>query len=190
MADQVVAKAASEGGYIPAPEGQFSAVCVDVIDLGLVTSTGQWGTKTAHKVALVFQIDERDDDGKRFEVAERFTLSMHEKAALRKFLGQWRGKSYTEEEAAKGVPLDKLEGQPAVITIEHRTSGDKTYANILAIAKPVKGMPALKPDGYVRSEHWAKKRAEREAAMAAEKQTAPTRSVEEILRTDTDDLPF
>lgn len=188
MADQVVAKAASEGSYTPAPEGQYNAVCVDVIDMGLVTTTGTWGTKTQPKVALVFQIDEVDPDtGKRFEVAERFTVSMHEKATLRKFLSQWRGKSYSEAEAANGVPLDKLEGQPAVITVEHRVNGDKTYANILSIQKCAPGLPRLKPEGYVRSEHWAKKRAEREAAQKGP-EPRPVAAV--LADAEVDSLPF
>jgi hypothetical protein len=153
MADEIVAR--SESNYTPAPEGQYRSVCVDVIDLGMIENKTYGNVQ--HKVAIVFQIDELDDHGKRHEVAERFTVSMHEKARLRQFLGQWRGKSYTEDEARKGTPLHKLEGQNAVVQIEHRQGANgKTFANISSIMRPAKGLGAMEPSGYVRSEYWKK----------------------------------
>src|SRR3972149_6942366 len=63
--------------WTPAPEGLHQAVCVDVIDLGMVQT--QWGEK--HKVRLVWQIDEiNPDTGKRHEVRADFGLSLSEKS--------------------------------------------------------------------------------------------------------------
>jgi hypothetical protein len=153
MADEIYAK--SESTYNPPPEDEYNAVCVDVIDLGMQENK-KFG-KMEHKVALVFQLDGLDEKGKRYEVAQRFTVSLGEKAHLRKFLGMWRGKSYSEDEARQGAPLHKLEGQPAIVTIEHQQSGNgKTYANILNIRLPRKDAPRIKADGYTRSEYWKK----------------------------------
>lgn len=178
MADQIIAK--SESTYTPAPEGEWDAVCCDVIDLGMVPNA-KWG-KNEHKVALVFQLSEEDERGKRYEVAERFTVSMHEKARLRQFLSQWRGKSYTEDEARKGTPLHLLEGQPAVVTIEHhKGANDKTYANVLTIRRPSRNDVPLKVNGYTRSEYW--KKAQQPVQPAPDDDFPPP--IE-----DEDDIPF
>lgn len=176
MADQIVAK--SESTYTPAPEGQFQAVCCDVIDLGMVENK-TYG-KLEHKVAIVFQLE--DETGARHEVAARFTVSMHEKARLRQFLSQWRGKSYTDDEAKQGTPLHKLEGQNAFVQIEHQLGGNgKTYANIASIMRPPKGTPAMTVKGYVRSEHWKKA----QAPLSPPSEPEPAFSEEEY-----EEIPF
>jgi len=152
-ADQLVAKDAG-GSYEKPPADGYSAVCCDVIDLGY--HYNRVYDKVEHKIAIVFQLDALNSQGKRFEIANRLTFTFGEKSNLRKFLGQWRGKTYSDDEAREGAPLHKLEGQPAYITIEHKVSGDKTYANIVGITKLPKGLTPIKPEGYVRSDNWKK----------------------------------
>ena len=179
MADTIVAK--NEGGTFQiAPAGQYNAVCCDVIDLGMVETTYKDKKKVVHKCAIVFQLDEKDDKGKRFEVAERFTVSMYDTARLRKFLGDWRGKAYTDEEAEAGAPLHKLEGVNALVQIEHNPSGGKTYANVGSIMKAPKGAPTLKIEGYTRASFWKKSEPPKE----------PEESFPAALEDEDDDLPF
>lgn len=152
-ADNIVAR--DEGGTFERPPADgYSAVCVDVIDLGYFFDP-KW-KKVTHRCAIVWQLDCRDSKGKLFEIAQRYTVSMGEKAYLRRDLSAWRGKSYTDEEAKAGAPLAKLVGVPAYITVEHNKSGDKTYANVVGITKLPKGLTPLEPENYVRSEHWKK----------------------------------
>lgn len=153
MADNITAKDTG-GNYERPPEGGHAAVCCDVIDLGYRFNRN-FG-KVEHKCAILFQLAEKNAAGKRFEIANVLTVSFNEKANLRKFLSQWRGKSYSDDEARTGAPLHKLEGQPAYITIEHKVVGDKTYANIIGVTKLPMGLPILQPEGYTRSEHWKK----------------------------------
>src|SRR3989304_2084867 len=92
--------------WTQAPEGLHQAVCVDVIDLGLVKT--EWGEKP--KVRLIFQIALFNDDeseqynpdftegDRRFEVRRDFGLSLSEKSLLRPFLESWRGRKFTKEE--------------------------------------------------------------------------------------------
>lgn len=150
-ADQITAR--DEGGTFERPPADgYSAVCVDTIDLGYFFDP-KW-KKVTHRCAIVWQLDGRDSKGKLFEIAQRYTVSMGEKAYLRRDLGAWRGKSYTDEEARDGAPLHKLVGVPAYITVEHNVSGDKTYANVVGITKLPKGLTPAKEENYVRSEHW------------------------------------
>jgi hypothetical protein len=112
--------------FAPHPEGQYAALCVDTIDLGeRVESFPGKPPKCSAKCVIAFWTgEENPDTGERLLVHAEFTVSMNERAGLRKFLEDWRGKSYREEEAKSGVPLHKLVGVPALISIEHKTSAN------------------------------------------------------------------
>jgi hypothetical protein len=134
--------------YIAAPEGLHSACCVDVVNLGIVQ--GAYGAK--HKVRLVWQLDLIDEEhGRRFDVARVYTLSLHERAALRKDLESWRGRKFSELEL-DGFDLEKLLGVNAQVQVTHDLSDDGTlYANVSTVVPPVKGAPKLAPRDYVRA---------------------------------------
>ena len=139
--------------FTPAPEGAHSAVCVDVVDLGMVETTWKDKTTKKHKVRVVFQIEETDpaNDDRRFAVMAWFVLSMHPKSNLRKFLESWRGKKYKDDDEAWDTDVESMIGVPALIQIVHRTSNDRTFANIDSIMKVPKSMPKIKPDeDYIR----------------------------------------
>lgn len=158
MADEINAKDNGGGGFLPHPEGQFGAVCVDTIDLGERLKT--WGNKpkVSPMCALVFMTgEENESTGHLHDVHQEFTVSMFESASLRLFLEAWRGRSYTEEQAKAGVPLHKLVGQAALISVEHKKSAKgRTYAVIKSIMPLPKGMiaPAVNLDGYERAAFW------------------------------------
>ena len=166
------------------PEGQFAARCVDVIDLGEAVINYP-GTQPylAQKVVLIFWTGEKDEEsGKVLNLSNEFTLSMGKKANMRKFLEAWRGKSYTDDEAKQGVPIDRLYGAGALLSTEHKpTNSGKTFCAISSIAPLPKQMQGILPkaDGieYERDEWWGKKR-EQYAKEAEEfrKQSRPKSS--------------
>ena len=132
------------------PPGSYSAVCVDVVDLGMVETHYKDKTKPVHKCRVVFEVAEYKQDGTPFTIGERFTASLAEKATLRKFLEGWRGQAFTPEQL-KGFDVEAVIGAPAIIAVVHREVGGKTYDNIASASKLMKGMPPLKPSGkYVR----------------------------------------
>jgi len=153
MADPVVARTTQT--YAPIPEGEYQAVCVDVIDLG--RHLNEQYAQIQPKVALIFQLV--DEHGARHELAEWFTVSMGDKARLRAFLEQWRGRRYTPEQLAAGVPLDKLTGQNAYITVRHNRVNDKVFANAFNIRPLGKRDPAITATGYTRAPYWETVRA-------------------------------
>src|SRR5882762_9985822 len=120
--DEVTAKD-SGGNFTPHSEGQHATLCVDVVNLGVNVEQfpGQEPREVA-KVALVFASGERQPDESLTLVTTEMTLSANEKANLRKFLESWRGKSYTAEQAEAGLPVNKLYGQSALVSIEHVTT--------------------------------------------------------------------
>jgi hypothetical protein len=188
--DQVTARGSDQKEWAKAPEGQHQGVLVDVIDLKMHPNVYMGVQKgMVHKCALVFQIDEiNPDTGKRFELSRDFTVSMGEKANLRKFLGVWRGKSYTDQEAEEGAPLHKLEGVNALIQVEHKQSKsnpDRSYANIVSVTGIPKGLAKIAPKDYERSEHWAKKIGESDRPADVSFDDFPA-----ALEDGDDDLPF
>lgn len=139
--------------FTPAPEGQYAAVCCDIVDLGNVKSEYQGKVSQKHKIRIVFQLAvDNPDTESPFLVSQWFTLSMNEKATLRKFMEQWRGKTYSETEIAHGVRIAKMLGAPALLQIVHATRSDKCYANISTVMRLPHGMavPAIDPQ-YVRA---------------------------------------
>lgn len=144
---------ATSGGdaknFTPAPAGVHQAVCVDVIDKGVLEVTYAGKTKKQHKVSLAWQIDEIRDDGKRFTVYKRYTLSTNEKATLRKDLESWRGRGFTRDEEM-AFDVETVIGANALINIQHNTSGDRVYANVVSIMPLAKGMVKISTNGYVR----------------------------------------
>ena len=132
--------------YAQAPEGLFAAVAVDVQNLGLIA--GAYGAK--HKVRLVWQLDQAAEDGRRYEVARVYTLSLHERATLRKDLESWRGREFTEREL-DGFDLEKLLGVNAQIQVVQKLGDDGTiYANVATVIPPAKGVAKLQPIDFVR----------------------------------------
>lgn len=146
---------ASGGGqeYTPAPAGAHAAVCCDVVDLGILEVTFGGKTKKQHKVNIFWQIAEDRDDGKPFMVRKRYTLSLHEKASLRKDLEAWRGRAFTPQEL-EGFDLEQLLGKPCMLSIIHapKPDGGGTWANVAAIMKLGKGMAAISVRDYVRQQ--------------------------------------
>ena len=151
--------------FIPNPMGVWQAVCVDMIDKGMVDTA--WGRK--HKVQLRWQTtaeytekDEKtnQDIAHRYLVIKPYTYSLDEKANLRKDLEAWRGKKFQPEDfkdidpktGKKGFDLERLIGANCQLGIVHVESADgsRVYANISAIlplSKDQKKMVAL---DYVR----------------------------------------
>lgn len=166
--DIVTAKESSVQ-FSPHPEGQYPMVCVDVIDMGeRVKSFVGKDPYVAHEVSLVFQSGEVNEAGRVHEVTQDFTLTMGKKGNLRPFLESWRGKSYTEAEAREGVPLHKLVGKPALVSVEHKTSANtgRTRAAIRSISPLPKGLPAPTLPEYSRPSFFLERIAKYQAEVA------------------------
>lgn len=149
----IVAKASGGDGktFDPAPAGVHQGVCVDVIDLGVLDVTWQGKSKKQHKINVAWQIAEKRDDGKPFLVFKRYTLSLNEKASLRKDLESWRGKAFTRDEEM-GFDVESVIGANCLLNIQHNQVADKTYANVVSIMPLVKGMPKMEASDYIRKQ--------------------------------------
>lgn len=143
------------------PAGTHLAVCYRVIDLGTQSGTYMGKPKISHKILVSWELpDELMKDGRPFTISQRYTWSMSEKATLRKHLESWRGASFTEADfGPQGFNIKNIIGKGCVLTITHETKGEKTFANISAIGKMMKGMqsPPLKNEAaylWLSADHW------------------------------------
>lgn len=140
------------GDFKRAPSGSHIAVCNLVADVGLQPGSQQYPAPK-RKVYIRFEIPaervEYEKDGKQVEgpltIGSFYTASMNEKATLRKHLEGWRGKAFTDDEAAQ-FDVAKLLGQACMLSVIETDSGGKTYSNISGIGKLPRGMNALEAE--------------------------------------------
>jgi hypothetical protein len=153
----LVAKDTSSGNFKKVPPGAYIGRCISVIDLGTQKTVGQFGEKAQHKIQLRWELFGDDDSGEPLTVtfngktmpmtvSKSYTMSLHEKASLRKDLQSWRGKDFTEDEA-KGFDISKLLGQYCMVNVTHSESNGKTYSNVAGLTPVPSALKASKPEG-------------------------------------------
>jgi hypothetical protein len=133
----LIAKETGSGDFTPAPHGTHLARAFGLIDLGTQTST--FGE--AHKVLIRWELcTELMDDGRPFEISKFYTVSLHEKASLRKDLQAWRGRAFTAEEL-DGFNLQNILGKCCLLSIVGKAStkegqGDRSVVGaVMALPK-------------------------------------------------------
>jgi hypothetical protein len=77
-------------------------------------------------------------DGKPLIQSREYTVSLNEKANLRRDLEAWRGKAFSEDEL-KGFDISNILGHFCMVNISHRQKGDMTYADL----KGVSAVPSI-----------------------------------------------
>lgn len=145
----LIAKDSGGGDFKIPPEGTHIAVCNMIVDVGM-QETG-YGSK--HKIYIRWELPQErmewDDNGAKKEgplvTGNFYTLSLSQKANLRKDLEGWRGKAFTPEEL-KGFDILKVLGHACQLSIVHNTSDGKTYANVSGVVALPKGVQAPKAE--------------------------------------------
>jgi hypothetical protein len=137
----IIAKQEQESNFTPIPEGVHSATCFGIIDLGIHYS--EKFDKKSHKVQIMWELPEEkyEHEGEELPrvISKEYTLSLGEKANLRKDLQAWRGKTFTDEEL-QGFDLKNVLGKGCQLQIIHTEKNGKTYSNIASIMGLPKGM--------------------------------------------------
>lgn len=153
----LVAKDSGEGGFTPVPPGMYLARCYRIVDMGTQKSEWQGEVKHLHKVMLQFEVHGEDEMGKSLitskgepmTISKNYTLSLGDKAALRKDLQTWRSRDFTAEEL-RGFELKNILGVWAMLSVAKSVGNNgKEYTNIMTV-NPV--MAAVKkaglPEGF------------------------------------------
>lgn len=140
-----IAKDSGGGNFKRVPPGSHMARCYSLIDLGTQRTEGQFGVKDQHKIQIGWEIFGEDDqgapltvevDGKSvpMTIKKSYTVSLHEKAGLRRDLASWRGRDFTEEEA-KAFDVSNLLGAACMLSITESENNGKTYSNVSGISR-------------------------------------------------------
>lgn len=132
------------GGFSPVEAGTYLARCFRMVHVGTVMEEFNGESKLLNKVWISWELpteqrEFREGEGEKpYVLSKEFTLSMHEKATLRLWLENWRGKKFTEDEC-KAFDITALLGQVCTVTVSHTEKGNRVYANITGLGKAMKG---------------------------------------------------
>ena len=127
------------GSFEKCPAGNHLALCYEVIDLGTQDVMTPDGQKRQHKIWIGWETCfEKMEDGRPFVIGRKYTLSSHEKSTLRKDLESWRGKAFSDEDFGS-FEIGNVLGVGCFLNVVHVEKGDRTYANIQAVAALPKG---------------------------------------------------
>lgn len=143
----VVASAKPQGkDFETVTEMIQQGVLADIVDKGDVPNKFKPGT-TQHKCYFVWILEEVDSEGRNKRAFQSFTVSLHEKASLRKTLKEFGVKitkdpSNPKQELFDGksdVDLESYIGtkRTLVMSAEDSTDGGSPFIKILATQKPV-----------------------------------------------------
>jgi hypothetical protein len=184
----IIAKQDGDNFEKPTP-GTVQGVCVSVHDIGIqkVEYPGKPPSE-ARKVIVAWELSQRmtqgEHAGKPFMITRFYTLSLSEKANLRKDLENWRGKKFTAEEL-KGFDIETIIGANCLLSIVATETDKRKVTGVMAVPT---GMPALTPTFTTPSERYMewinKERAKQivhEAVVTDPPDAAPD---------TTDDIPF
>lgn len=137
------------------PSGAYIGRCYSLIDLGTQKTDGQFGVKLNHKIKISWELFGDDDQGNPLTVevdgvqmpmtiSKNYTVSLHEKANLRKELAAWRGRDFTEEEA-KAFDVSKLIGAYCMVNVTTSETNGKTYSNVAGLTPIPSALKNNKP---------------------------------------------
>ena len=143
------------GNFKRVPPGAYIGRCYSLIDLGTQFTSGQYGEKMQHKIRIGWELFGDDEDGNPLTIdidgkempltiSKSYTVSLHEKAGLRKDLAAWRGKDFTEDEA-KAFDVSKLVGEYCMVNCTQSETNGKTYTNVVGLTPLPGALKNAKP---------------------------------------------
>src|SRR6476646_4032953 len=107
------------------PAGNYIARCYQMIEIGTVDEFVMGKPVRAKKVRIGWELPTelkvlREEKGEQpLVISKEYTLSMNEKANLRKDLKSWRGRDFTEDEL-RAFDITNLLGVPCMLNIIHK----------------------------------------------------------------------
>jgi hypothetical protein len=153
----LIANSGSSQAFKKVPAGVHVARCVGVYDLGTQEVVFKGEAKMQHKIQLTWEVLGEDEngvpmttdgpDGKEhpLQISKRYTLSLNEKAGMRRDLAAWRGRDFNAEELA-AFDVSKLLGAYCMLNVQHDESPNgKTYANVASITPLPSALAKAKP---------------------------------------------
>lgn len=173
----------SPSTFEQAPTGMQQAVCVFVNDIGNQMQTFAGEEKILHKVVVTWELSEAKANGEPFLVSRFYTLSLNEKANLRKDIESWRGRVFTDAEIEEGFDIERLVGANCFLNITTNDKGKSVIAAVNPLSKGMAVMPSKingMPEGFAK---WIQSLREKSVNLA-------DHTVASSQPKTSDDLPF
>lgn len=122
-----------EGAYRPVPPGVWPGRCYRIIDLGTQQCGYQGTSRLVHKLMVQWEVFGADDPASSLSISKDYTYSFAEGSTLRKDLGSWRGKDFTDDEL-RGVDIKNLLGAWAMLTVVTQSrKNEKAYSVVVRV---------------------------------------------------------
>lgn len=144
------------GDFKRVPAGVYVGRCFSVVDLGTQTVKGQFGEKQQHKVRISWELFGEDEAGNPLTVdiegkpmpmtiSTSYTVSLHEKAKMRKDFAAWRGRDFTDDEVSAGFDITSVLDKYCMLNVTTSETNGKTYSNVAGITPLPSALKASKP---------------------------------------------
>ena len=125
--------------------GVHNAVLIDIIDKGLQTWEFNGESKQAHKIRLLWEVEEKTSGGKPMRAAKSYTKSLGLNSPLRTMLCSWLGGEMSEQEL-NNFDTDDLIGRPAQVLVTSYKKHGESRVYVEEVRKPLEDKQ-LKPSG-------------------------------------------
>lgn len=144
---KIVATAKATSNIPPIEAGTYAARCYSMVHIGTVDDEYKGKKIKVNRVRLTWELPTElhvfdEDKGEQPRViSKEYTLSLSEKANLRKDLEAWRGKQFTQEEL-DGFDITAVVGAPCQVSVVNKVSksSGNTYAQVTGVSKTMKGL--------------------------------------------------
>lgn len=129
------------------PTGTHIARVYQIIHIGTTEYEWQGEKKKRNRVRIGFELPTekhvfKEELGEQpFVISHYYTLSLGEKANLRKIVEGILGRTLNDDELSE-FDVESLLGKTCLVTITHRTTDTGVYANIQSTSPLIKGMTA------------------------------------------------
>lgn len=163
------------------PSGMHTAVCNMLVDAGLQPGSSRYPA-VKHRIYLRFETPdhrvEYEHNGQKIEgpltIGLWYVASMNAKSILRQHLEGWRGRRFTDDEAA-AFDIESVLGKPCTLMVTEAEQGGRVYSNIKAIGPVPKGLalkaenplllyvPGSPRSAYEKLPDWMRKRIDNQA---------------------------
>lgn len=132
--------------FPPLESGSYIATCYGMVVTG--TEYNKMFGNYNLKVCLLWELptERIEVDGKDLPrgISKFYTVSLGDKANLRKDLESWRGKTFTEDEIRNGFDISKVVGASCMLSIvEDKGNDGNIYNKITAVSKLPAQMPPM-----------------------------------------------
>ena len=135
-----------------APTGAHIGICIRIVDLGTQKNEYQGQVNYKREGLFTWELPSNlmtsgEQAGKPFVVSKFYTLSLSEKANLRKDLAAWRGRDFTPEELAGFDPKNVL-GKACMLNLIANAKGKTIINGVMQLPKGFPVPAQVNPNVY------------------------------------------